>query len=226
MADRIEADNYPTPDALAAAICEKLAAYIPPPDRILEPSAGEGAFVRAARATWARSAIYALDIREECRAPCCDGGAVFFARQDATSAAVSTSGVPLFRGGVSLVVGNPPYSGAEKHVAAARSWLARGGHLAFLLRLSFLGSAGRAERLWSKPGLRYLAPINPRPSFINGTSDNSEYAVFVWQEGYAGNAEILPPLIWRKPAASSLSTTSQQSEIPLSSVIPRGGEGT
>jgi hypothetical protein len=94
---------------------------------------------------------------------------------------------------VDLIIGNPPYFLAEEHVALAREtapWVA------FLLRLSFLGSQERGRTLWSLPGLRWLIPISRRPSFTGGGSDASEYAVFVWERGFTGNAVVLPHLQW------------------------------
>lgn len=216
MSGRIEADNYPTPDALALAICKSLRSRIGGDlVRFVEPSAGGGPFVRAAIPCWPDAAILAVDIRDDCRAPCEAAGARF-ELGDWLSVSKTYSLA-------TLIIGNPPYSAAEKHVHASIAALAPGGYLAFLLRLSFLGSQGRAERLWSKPGLRYLQPIAERPSFINGASDNSEYALFVWQRGYDGNAELLPPLFWRVAAAPSISLPGKQPAIPLpTSGTPRG----
>jgi hypothetical protein len=94
---------------------------------------------------------------------------------------------------VDLIIGNPPYMLAEEHVTLARK---TGAWVAFLLRLSFLGSQARAKTVWASPGLRWLIPISRRPSFTGGGSDASEYAVFVWGRGFTGNAVVLPHLQW------------------------------
>ncbi len=94
-----------------------------------------------------------------------------------------------------LVIGNPPFSRAEKHIQLARE---RGRWVAFLLRLSMLGSQRRASTLWSQPGLYSVRPLARRPAFIRPgkplRSDNSEYGIFLWQHGYQGVAQLLPPL--------------------------------
>jgi len=73
-----------------------------------------------------------------------------------------------------------------------------GRWVAFLLRLSMLGSQRRASTLWSQPGRYSVRPLARRPAFIRPRkplrSDNSEYAIFLWQHGYQGVAQLLPPL--------------------------------
>ncbi len=95
-----------------------------------------------------------------------------------------------------LILGNPPYRAAESHIRAALSWMARGDVLAFLLRLNFLGSLGRVP-LWRETPLAAVVPVVPRPSFTGGGSDATEYAVFVWEAGYAGRCSLAKPLVWR-----------------------------
>ena len=101
---------------------------------------------------------------------------------------------------VSLVLGNPDYAIAEKAVRHCMSLLAPGGHLAFLLRLAFLGGAGRVQLYRDHP-LRYLQPVAQRPSFTGGGSDPMEYGLFVWARDFEGGhldrGQLLPPLVWR-----------------------------
>jgi SAM-dependent methyltransferase len=185
--DRIVSDAYFTPEPLALAITERLADLGVRPARILEPSSGGGAFVRAARTTWSPARIVAVDIHESCRlfAPgaefrCGD----FLAQTDPE--------------GFDLVLGNPPFCDAQAHVEHARRMLRSGGIVAFLLRLSFLGSADRKE-LCAGPG-RYVAQIVPRPSFTSdGATDSSEYALFMWRPGVEFPSQLGEPLTWAKP---------------------------
>ena len=59
---RNEHDFYATDPALALAICEGLRDRVGLcPNLIIEPSAGSGAFVRAAFATWPRTNVYAVE---------------------------------------------------------------------------------------------------------------------------------------------------------------------
>lgn len=99
---------------------------------------------------------------------------------------------------VDLVIGNPPYSLAEQFVCHSLTLVKPNGYVIFLLRLSFLCSSKRINGLYQKHPLRAFAPIAPRPSFTEGGNDNSEYAAFVWQQGFTGVGRIEPPIIWRK----------------------------
>lgn len=173
---------YYTPDALARAIAKTLKPLreLFPRERMLEPGCGGGAFLRAARATWPDIELTGVDLL-----PACDGpGAIF------------TGDVLKHHGSYNLILGNPDYGLAEEIVRHCMTMLEPGAHLAFLLRAAFLGSTGRVA-LYREFPLRYLQPIAQRPSFTGVGSDPMEYALFVWQQGFQGNGEILPPLVWR-----------------------------
>lgn len=176
-------DAYLTPQPLANAIALALARYIPAPQSILEPSAGEGAFVNAAQLAWPSARIQAVEPRYEAssrlKVPTYHGVLEMYVQ-----------GPDAFRQ-FDLALGNPPYVRAEAHVALCRT---QARTVAFLLRMSFLGSRRRASTLWNKPGLMYLMPLAQRPSFTGGGTDTSEYAVFVWERGFDGRPTILPHL--------------------------------
>lgn len=186
---RIERDAYFTPPALADAICEKLDGLLPPQRCVWDPCCGELAFVNAALEMWPSApSVVGTDLPEN-----------DFLRP-----------VPALRG-ATLIVTNPPYLLAEQFVHRALELTADGGHVAFLLRLSFLGGQGRADSLWSKRNLRWLAPITPRPSFTpDGKTDAAEYALFVWQRGYHGNAELLEPLRWSRSTSKQLALSGKE----------------
>lgn len=92
-----------------------------------------------------------------------------------------------------LIIGNPPFSLAEEHVALAMSRLStRPSHLCFLLRASFLAGKGRVAALFDGPesigGLRYVWHVVGRPGFTpDGKTDSAEYAVLTWEAGYRGD---------------------------------------
>lgn len=160
---------------------------------ILEPSAGDGSFVEAAKSAWPHARITAIE-------PNRIGANSWHTTEHRTTFEAWCAKVERSKARdlampreVDLIIGNPPYMLAEEHVTLARK---TGAWVAFLLRLSFLGSQARARTVWASPGLRWLIPISRRPSFTGGGSDASEYAVFVWQRGYEGNAEILSHLQW------------------------------
>jgi hypothetical protein len=180
-------DFYATPQSLADAICRSVArSVIARPESIIEPSAGSGAFVRAAHAVFPGARITAVDVEPACEIFCRMAGASEFNCVDWVS--------PGVVGGFELCIGNPPYDAAETHLERA---LLRAHTVAFLLRLSFLGSQGRHQRGVFK-GLRFVQPIIGRPSFTSdGRTDSSEYALFVWRNGYTDRAELLPGLEWK-----------------------------
>lgn len=193
MAKRIPDDAYITPDELALAICGRMKALAPV--RILEPAAGDGAFIRAARAVWSESSIAALDIRESCREACEAAGAAFTALDFASATGLIH--------GADLIIGNPPFTSAEAFVRQALSKMHDGAWLAFILRVGFYG-APRHEDFWPRYPERYFAPIAPRPSFTsNGKVDSQEYALFIWQKLADGvqqpKPERLKHVVWKKP---------------------------
>lgn len=100
-----------------------------------------------------------------------------------------------------VLIGNPPFSLAQAHLEAAFKYLPVGSEINFLLRNGFFGSRHRTESFWKKAGgqfLRYFTPLVPRPSFVKGRNDNSEYAVFTWIVGSNDRAQILPHIVWEK----------------------------
>lgn len=180
---RKERGAFYTPDKLAMAICGSLThdCGVLAPFRILEPGCGGGAFLRAANYYWPNRGLFGVDL-----APACDGPGVVQKRDLFT---VTDS--------FSLVLGNPDYSVAEEAVRHCLGLLGSGGHLAFLLRAAFLGSSGRVA-LYREHPLRFFQPIAQRPSFTtDGKTDPMEYGLFVWEPGFKGRGEILPPLVWR-----------------------------
>lgn len=203
---RRESDNYQTPFRLAQGICARLKALIPAPKYIMEPSAGAGRFVMASKEYWPESDITAVEVREECELILRDCGTSRVLM--GTWEAAELAGVPV----PDLILGNPPYEYAQEHLELALKRVRQppqnmivvgdkplGGYVAFLLRMAFLNSQARVETLWDQQkGFRYLLPLAERPSFTeDGKSEHSEYAVYIFQSGYTGNAEILPHLWWK-----------------------------
>lgn len=210
-------DAYFTPDALALAIAGRVRETFGIVSQIVEPSAGMGAFVRAARATWPVARITAHEPNLEPRTFPANTADPLFA---AGATKVTTRrwedcgnswAWPEESGAIDgrvLIIGNPPYNllgdgrgdtptTAERHALLALDRMRDGDVLAFLLRLAFLGGGGRIERLHAKHPLAALWPVTPRPSFTeDGKSDSSEYGVFVWEKGYDRGANVRP-LRWR-----------------------------
>ena len=98
---------------------------------------------------------------------------------------------------VGLIIGNPPYKGAEAHVEAAMNFLsARHRHVTggwdeasrassldwqvgFLLPLSFLASAKRRP-LFKRYPVTEVWVTPERPDFSGGGGDSVDYGFFIW----------------------------------------------
>lgn len=206
-AARVPNDAYVTPNPLALAICaalrKRFGAWVP--EEIIEPSAGDGAFIRAARASWPDAHITAVEIDSTRKSACLAAGAQVFIRQCWVETAIGLSNMQTEDGKPRLIVGNPPYRQAQFHIEAALRLLRDGDRLAYLLRLNFLGSSARVA-FWRQGELELVQPIAPRPSFTNGGTDGTEYAVFVWRKGYRGAARLGRPLVWQAERAGRTTT--------------------
>ena len=207
---RNEDDAYDTPEALALACTEWVSKLRPDPTDpvrgpplILEPCAGKGPFVKAARKTWPYSKVVAVDIRPECEAPCREAGAVTFACFDSTRMSVATIAA------ADLIITNPPFKLADELARHFWAHMKDGAVLAFLLSVTFLGSKDRWEE--EPPGLlkiaplSYMVPIVPRPDF-GVTSPKFEAGLFVWVKGMGWGEKVpegatIPydPIRWAKP---------------------------
>jgi hypothetical protein len=180
---RDDLDRYYTPAALARFLVGLLPITIG--SRVLEPSVGGGAFLRAVEEVAIEPDLRAIDI---------DPGAAglrlahrswvgdFLTHDDCTH-------------GVDWVIGNPPYNEAEAHIRRA---LAVGRDVAFLLRLGILASAGRAP-MWKQHPPRRVFVLAERPSFTGGGTDKYDYAWIWWDATWTGPTE-LDVVSWRGAA--------------------------
>lgn len=176
-------DRYYTPPALAEALVDLLP--IQQTDRVLEPSAGGGAFVRAA--LQATPDVVALDIDPRSpgrHTPGASGILCDFLRYNPPEAQRPD-----------WIIGNPPYQDAEDHVRHALR--VTRGRVAFLLRLAFLESA-RRYHLWQEQQLRELFVLAERPSFSgDGSTDSAAYALFVWDVRRISPSAALRVVSWK-----------------------------
>ena len=172
-------DAYYTPDALAVAIVRWLG--VEPGEHVYEPHAGGGAFVRALRDAGAY--VRASDVDEE---------AAGLREAHAWWVRDFVVDPPVFGLAPSMIVGNPPYAGAEQHVRRALAEVRPMGRVAFLLRIGFLASMARSALFRAHPVCR-VGVVVPRPSFTGGGSDSSEYAVLVW----GGESRPVEHIVWR-----------------------------
>lgn len=179
-------DRYYTPDALAHTLVAALSGINP--EVVVEPSVGDGAFARAVRARWPSAYILGVDKAPTTRAAECVDDLI-------------TDDWPAFAAepfAVDLVVGNPPYRDAEKHITAALAL--RPKCAAFLLRLGFLAGAKRAG-FWRENPPSEVHVLSKRPSFTgDGRTDGSEYGWFVWDDM---PSHTPPELCWIEPPAKA-----------------------
>lgn len=218
-------DAYQTPAPLAREIVAVLAArlHVRFPE-VIEPSAGLGAFVRAARDEWPAAHITANDVDPAAAAACRAAGAdVTFAQDWPTLASRLAAGQDESRPPRRLIVGNPPFREAEEHVAAGMRLLLPGEHLAFLLRINFLGAARRLG-FWREHRPAWVAPIVPRPSFTGGGTDGTEYGLFVWRKAGRGGARLARPVVWTPERARRVLHVAGEGP-PLEPVADRRGQG-
>lgn len=200
MTARAENDFYPTPPELSLAICQTLNQFVPPPDRVVESSAGTGSFIRAARAIWPRAYIVGVDVDPSMQSAMDEAGANRVIIGDWEQIIAAEKDLKA------LLVGNDPFSMQVQHVLAGLKAQADGEWHCKLGRMSLLGSRERVE-FWRENPCRFQFPLIPRPNFQKGMvdpvtlkkkgGDNSEYMLYCWQKGFKGVTRQPGPIVWR-----------------------------
>ena len=169
---RKEADFYATPLETVYALLDNYG-DIDPNDLILEPSAGNGNILQALRNRGYQNFIEAVELRESelnnldklaSEVSICD----FLMDFEATCK-------------YDVIIGNPPYSLAQKFIDKSLELLAPGGRLIFLLRTNFLESQKRFE-WWQDKTPNGLYVLNKRPSFTGKGTDATSYSWFIWEK--------------------------------------------
>jgi hypothetical protein len=175
-------DFYPTEQDLANAITRRVARTFPNVERVVEPTAGAGPFVRAAREVWPHAKIVAIDVLDarddggSNRADCLAAGADKFWHADVLMIGGNFRAAPPG----TLFLGNPPFNLAAKIVKSIRENAPDGCPIAFLLTVGFAGrTQERNAEFWKLAEHAYHAPLHPRPSFSgDGKTDRMEYALY------------------------------------------------
>lgn len=91
---------------------------------------------------------------------------------------------------VDLIITNPPFSLTCEFLEKSLSELKEGGTLIYLQRVNFLGSIKRVP-FWDKVGLPNKTPIIiPRPAFVSGKTDSTEYMWYVYDHGNRVDAPL------------------------------------
>lgn len=150
------------------------------------------------RKQWPDSTIAAVELRLEEEEKLRDAGATYVSIMDWIQW-VTLCHFPPNKTVISI--GNPPFSLAQKHIESSFDFFPTKSLVIYLLRFSFFGGKLRNQEFWKQRGLKflkYVIPIAPRPSFKKGVTDNSEYAVYVWEKDYQGVPVITDSILWQK----------------------------
>ncbi|MFZ4795960.1 MAG: SAM-dependent methyltransferase [Bacteroidia bacterium] len=155
-------DYYATPDWVTNLILPILKWNAQ--DIVMDPSAGDGAILRAVEAYGKQSKLCGFEIDP------------ILAKQSnvicANALTIETWGKP------NKIIMNPPFSLAQEFCERAISEVSKGGEVASLMRLAMLESRKR-EQFWNNnPCDIYV--LGKRPSFTGGKTDSTAYAWFVW----------------------------------------------
>lgn len=167
-------DRCYTPDRLADAVVAALP-WLVGVGRIIEPSAGGGAFVRAVRKRHPDALIHGIDLDPE--APARD-------RCDWWTTC-SWTDVDLRSWLPDLIIGNPPFGEALAHVEHALTYTS--AVVALILPLAYLGVQEWAPLLDRRPPT-ILRPILGRP----WPDRVRETAVYQWQPAGDQPCRVVP----------------------------------
>lgn len=185
-------EYYATTPDMALRSCETIRDQVPElldlvvkrprlilnPRHVLEPTAGAGIWPLQMRKVWPQATIKAIELNPALAA---------YARNlgiDVENANILHAKHPVK---YDIIAGNPPFKLAQQVITHLREGcLADGGILAFHARLNFLGSVKRYE-WWRKSPPAVVFPFPDRPGYTaDGATDGTEYAMFVWVQGYEG----------------------------------------
>lgn len=188
-------DDRFTPIDLATALLGTIP--LRPDMMILEPSAGEGAFLRA--------------LHHQCIAQQIDPRSMMVVAVEPNKryhpelrrvfgAAGFTGYVydgrleTLEAGTFHWSIGNQPYTYAEEHLRILRTCSTEG--VANLLRLNLLGAEERIP-LWRSHWPHVIVALGERPSFSgDGSTDATEYGWYLWRSGPSPDYARTFPLTW------------------------------
>jgi hypothetical protein len=156
----------------------------------LEPSAGDGAIIKAVNEVRQDVTWHANDIRPETKEQL---QAIPNVGPVATGDYLEGPLWPTASDGYyEVCITNPPFSLAPRFVHERRDVAMI---CVMLLRVGFLGSI-RRTRAWLPNDVPEVLVLGQRPSFVNGTTDASEYAWMIWgqQRRTRATISVLPAL--------------------------------
>lgn len=178
--------RYYTPARVAQQVVDRVLPLlgVAAPRRILEPSCGEGVFLKPLRDAFPLAEINAIDRYQVRQARALGIGTV--------KAADFLD--PSYLDVHDLIIGNPPFKLARQFISKA---VVLAPTVVFLLRLGFLAAAKRYT-FWqtTRPSLVVVLPR--RPSFTgDGGTDRYDYGIFCWRAGVTDTHLSWLPLPWQ-----------------------------
>jgi len=176
QAEAPEHEFYPTPSWCVTRLLQHVEL---PGGRWLEPSAGDGAIIRAVDAV-RDVAWWADEIRLEAMPLLRQIESIANLRQCDFLRAPAMSEFDV-------AIGNPPFSLAAQFVLRA---LECSEHVVMLLRLNFLGSSNARRHLFELAGVPDVYVLPERPSFTGEGTDACEYAWMRWTRGAKQKSEV------------------------------------
>ena len=215
---RAPADYYPTP---AWCVRRLLEAVPLPGGAWLEPSAGDGAIIRAVNEVRGDAWWWAMELREECRASLVEATAGRGSVRIGDFIAEPSDGY------AAVAILNPPFSLALQFVERC---LSLAGWVCALERLHWPACAARCD--WFRAHMPDVYILPDRPSFTgDGASDMAEYAWFVWpprmHDRQAASVHLLPSTsaVERKanPAQRDLFARHVEAVAPAAQLSLLGG---
>ncbi len=175
--DRTSLDTYPTPPWCVQSLTGALSL---PPGNWLEPSAGQGAIIRAVNRSDVHWSAVEIDPTHEATL------------RPLVANVYMGDFLETQLGTFDVVIGNPPFSKAPQFVERS---LGLANIVVMLLRLSFVSTKGRFHLMGHNAPDMYVLP--DRPQFAGTNRDSSDYAWFVWhanQNRRRGILHVLDPV--------------------------------
>jgi len=182
-------DYYPTPGWCVQRFIEKTGGRLQHGTWI-EPCAGDGAIIRACKASGVHSKFVAVELQERFRKQLENTPSVKetyisdYLKWDLYKERYRSMAADKPKAQVCIT--NPPYVFALEMIQHA---MTQANQVCMLLRLNFLASEKRV--VWMQNNTPDIYVLPNRPSFRGKGSDACEYGWFVWDEHSSGQLYVL-----------------------------------
>lgn len=189
--EEVPYDQFLTTPSLADLLTAKAAEWMPDPQNVFEPGAGAGSFMGAAIRRWPGAKVEGIEIQDKWIEYAKSLGYKVLKGDLSTVHKPYPPGTVNELGSFDLILGNPPFDLLDKLVPVLLSMRGKGGVVALLLRIGWMAGQKRYESLWRIFPPSGVYPLPARPGFTSdGGTDATDYAFYVWQEGYAGKTVL------------------------------------